>query len=268
MLKPMPSSNSLMADSRHPVPWPSRLWLVRHGESAGNVARDEAYANKQDFIEIAIRDMDVPLSPYGESQATALGDHLAELAPGEQPTAVLCSPYVRAHETARLALDRAGLGGIPIDVDERLREREFGILDRLTGAGIRDRYPEQAAARKFLGKFYHRPPGGESWCDVGLRARSVMGTVTREYAGERLLCVTHQVVIMMMRYVLEHLTEAEILKISHESDVANCSVTTFAYDASLWRQGGLRLRRFNDVAHIERSAAPVTDDPDVPAGRR
>lgn len=252
----------------HPPPWPSRLWLVRHGESAGNVARDEAYANRQDFIEIAIRDMDVPLSPQGERQAASLGDQLAQLGPDEQPTAVLCSPYVRAHETARIALDRAGLGGIAIDVDERLREREFGILDRLTGAGIRDRHPEQAAARRFLGKFYHRPPGGESWCDVGLRARSVMGTVAREYAGERLLCVTHQVVIMMMRYVLEHLTEAEVLQISQGTDLANCSVTTFVHDAKLWRQGGMRLCNYNDVTHIERAAAPVTEDPDAAAGRR
>ena len=95
-----------------------------------------------------------------------------------------------------------------------------------------------------------------------------MGTVTREYAGERLLCVTHQVVIMMMRYVLEHLTEAEILRMSRESHVANCSITTYVHDATLWRQGGMRLGHFNDVTHIERSAAPVTDDPDVPAGRR
>ena len=80
---------------------------------------------------------------------------------------------------------------------ERLREREFGILDRLTRAGIEAKHPEQAAARAFLGKFYHRPPGGESWADVALRLRSLLDTIGRQYAGERLLVVTHQVVILV-----------------------------------------------------------------------
>ena len=57
-------------------------------------------------------------------------------------------------------------------MDERLREKEFGILDGLTTLGIRNGFPEQADFRKILGKFYHRPPGGESWCDVILRLRS------------------------------------------------------------------------------------------------
>jgi probable phosphoglycerate mutase len=48
-------------------------------------------------------------------------------------------------------------------IDERLREKEFGILDRLTRAGIEEQFPDQAEFRRLLGKFYHRPPGGESW---------------------------------------------------------------------------------------------------------
>lgn len=53
--------------------WPSRLWIVRHGESAGNVARDRAHAMGGEDIAIEARDVDVPLSALGEQQAAALG---------------------------------------------------------------------------------------------------------------------------------------------------------------------------------------------------
>src|SRR5690349_11608744 len=53
--------------------WPDRLLLVRHGESAGNVARDAAHAAGQARIDIAGRDADVPLSERGKVQSAALG---------------------------------------------------------------------------------------------------------------------------------------------------------------------------------------------------
>ena len=59
--------------------WPSRLWIVRHGQSAGNVARDLADAAGHTMIDIALRDVDVPLSELGERQARALGRWFASL---------------------------------------------------------------------------------------------------------------------------------------------------------------------------------------------
>ena len=74
-------------------------------------------------------------------------------------------------------------------MDEHLREKEFGILDRLTKIGITEKYPELSEQRGHVGKFYFRPPGGESWCDVILRLRSLLEMTTREYAGQRVLVV-------------------------------------------------------------------------------
>ena len=59
-------------------------------------------------------------------------------------------------------------------VDERLRDRELGILDALTAHGVDVRLPAEAARRRWLGKFYYRPPGGEAWTDVALRLRSFL----------------------------------------------------------------------------------------------
>src|ERR687883_430783 len=119
----------------------------------------------------------------------------------EQPSVIISSPYLRARETARLTLESAGLDPRRVShiTDERLREKEFGIFDRLTKHGIRQKYPEQAEYRSILGKFYHRPPGGESWCDVILRLRSALDTVALHYGGARVLVVAHQVVVLCTR---------------------------------------------------------------------
>ena len=80
--------------------WPEHLWIVRHGESAGNVARDAADAGGLELIDIAERDVDVPLSELGHTQAAALGRWFAALPPGARPNVVFASPYLRARETA------------------------------------------------------------------------------------------------------------------------------------------------------------------------
>src|SRR4051794_15221534 len=78
--------------------WPSRLWVVRHGESAGNVAADAAHGAGLARIDIADRDVDVPLSARGEQQADAVGRWFAAIPVGERPETVLTSPYLRARQ--------------------------------------------------------------------------------------------------------------------------------------------------------------------------
>jgi hypothetical protein len=80
--------------------------------------------------------------------------------------------------------------------------------------------------------------------------------------------VSHQVVILVFRYLLERLREAEVLAIDKQAEVANCSVTTYALDATAGAHGGMRLVRFNDVGHLVREGEPVTAEPDVPRGPR
>jgi 2,3-bisphosphoglycerate-dependent phosphoglycerate mutase len=231
--------------------WPATLWIVRHGESAGNVAREAALAARRLSTGIEIRDVDVPLSPRGEHQAAALGRWFREQPPDEQPTMLLTSPYERAVRTAMILVSTAGLDKVPVYMDERLREKEFGLLDGLTGDGILARQPEQASLRRFLGKFYHRPPGGESWTDVILRLRTLIDTISHEYAGERLLIVAHSVVVLCFRYILEHMTENELLELDKGEEVANGSLTTYVLDPNRGRRGGLVLKEFNFVAPSE-----------------
>jgi probable phosphoglycerate mutase len=260
-----------LVDTQQRARWPSRLLLVRHGESAGNVARDAAHAAGLPRISLADRDADVPLSPRGKQQSTALGKWLANRRMSERPEIVLCSPYRRARETAGLIRSSGGVAThSPPDVtDERLREREFGILDGLTSAGIAGLFPEQAEFRKRLGKFYHRPPGGESWCDVILRLRSAMDTLSLHYPGKRVMIVTHEVVVLCLRYLIEELDESRILDIDGRGDVANCAITEYEYqDSNRTAGGSLVLLRYNETAPLEQAGAPVTTAPDAPVAAR
>ena len=243
--------------------WPDRLYIVRHGESAGNVARDAAQAARAARIDLAERDVDVPLSGLGQQQADALGRWFAAMNEDARPDVLLVSPYLRARQTAERVAGAGGLAGdAGLVADERLREKEFGVLDRLTRYGIEQSYPEQAEFRRLIGKFYHRPPGGESWADVILRLRSALDTISLHHGGRRVLIVGHQVVVLCMRYLLEGLDEQGILAIDREGDVANCGVTEYAFDAGAGPSGGMRLVRYNVTAPMDREGTPVTAAPD------
>jgi broad specificity phosphatase PhoE len=244
---------------------PSVLWVVRHGQSAGNVARDAAEAGGLHLIDIATRDVDVPLSPLGVRQSRSVGRWFGGLPANERPTVVLCSPYVRARQTAEHLIAAAG-GAVAAPVlrlDERLREKEFGILDRLTLAGIRHHHPDLADQRAHVGKFYFRPPGGESWCDVILRLRGVLDTLALEHAGERVLIVGHQVIALCMRYLLEGLDEAAILAIDARGDVPNCGISSYRLDEQMPGRGRLRAELVNVSAPVEEEGTPVTTAPDA-----
>jgi broad specificity phosphatase PhoE len=229
--------------------WPEALILVRHGESLGNVANAAAYAAKADRLDLETNDPSVELSDLGVRQARALGKRFGDDPPESQPTLVLVSPYQRAQQTADYVLATAGLEHLPRHTDERLRDREQGILDKLTWYGVRKLYPDEAERRAHLGKFYYRPPGGESWADVALRIRDILRDVRASYAGERVLVVCHDVPILIHRYALEALTTHEVVGLSGQ--VRNCALTKYRGTPE-----GLLLEVFNDVT-------PVDDDPEA-----
>lgn len=248
------------------IEWPHTLWVVRHGQSAGNVARDAAESAGLETIDLAWRDIDVPLSALGEQQSAALGAWFARQPMDARPDVILVSPYVRALQTARLIAEHMGSQELPVRLDERLREKEFGVLDRLTRFGIQQQHPALDEQRSHVGKFYFRPPGGESWCDVILRLRSLQEMVTREYAGQRVLVVAHQVIVNCMRYLVEQMDEQQILDIDRRGDVPNCAVTIYHSHKENGQDQAtaMQLVHANFLAPLRESATPVTVAADVP----
>lgn len=229
---------------------PSSLTLVRHAHSVGNRADARAAETGAEELDLAFRDADVELSDIGLAQAEGVGKWMAAQDESAHPSVVIASPYRRALQTAEQAV--SGLG-LEVMHDERLRERDLGIFDGLTGLGIRTRYPEEAARRKKLGKFYYQPPSGESWCDVSLRVRSLLDDLRFGYDGARIWLFTHQAVIMTFRYVLEGLSEERLLEIDRNEPLPNASMTTYRREGTL-----LELVRFADTSAVD--AAEVTDE--------
>lgn len=231
------------------------LLLVRHGESEANVAASAARDAGAEVIDVPARDPDVRLSPTGRDQAEALGRALATGALDHSPDVIFSSPYARARETADIAARTAALT-VSVLSDERLRDRELGILDTLTQLGVQRRFPQEAERRRWLGKFYHRPPGGESWADVALRLRSVVAELNTLGEGQRVMVVCHDAVIFLFRYILEGLSEQEILDLAATNTVANASSTVFVRPSGV---GPWELKDFNQTSHLSREGVTVTE---------
>ena len=231
------------------------LLLIRHGESEGTVAATDARMAGAEVIAVPARDADVNLSGTGQDQAKALGAALARIAEEFRPDAVVSSPYARAFQTAEIAVEAAGWP-VKVQLDERLRDRELGILDRLTRLGVEKRYPEEAERREWLGKMYYRPPGGESWADVALRLRSVLDELNNLGSGHRVMLVCHDALIMLFRYVLEGMTEKELLDLAASTSVLNASITRFVRPSG---EGPWTLESFNVADHLTEQGVAVTE---------
>ena len=231
----------------------SELLLVRHGESVGNVAAAAAHSSGAHQIDVPARDADVTLSELGRRQAEAVGAALGAMPADRRPQGLAVSTYERARETARLASRRAGLD-LPALVDERLRDRELGVLDRLTFEGVRARHPEEAERRRWQGKFYHRPAGGESWVDVALRLRTWVSDLDRT-STERLLVVSHDVVIALLRYVCEGLEEGQVLDLARETPLRNASISRLVREEG----GRWTTASYDEVSHLSAAGLEVTE---------
>jgi broad specificity phosphatase PhoE len=230
------------------------LWLIRHGESLANRAATAAEQAGLELVSVDLRDADVPLSPTGEEQARALGAWLADLPDDEKPDAAWSSSYLRARQTVSIALDTAG-SDVAVRVDERLRDKELGVLDLLTSHGVETRFPEEALRKRWLGKFYYRPPGGESWADLALRVRSLLVDLERPETPARVLVAGHDAIVMTFIYVCLGLSERELLEFAQTHTVANASVTRLVREGDT---GPWTLEAFSLAEHLVAAGAPVT----------
>lgn len=235
-----------------------QIYLVRHGQSEGNVAAEAADRDALERIDVPARDPDVVLSQTGREQAAALGQWLNDLPADQRPQIVWTSPYRRARETAEIALKACDME-LDFRVDERLRDRDMGITDALTAAGIKAKYPEEAERRAWIGKFYYRPSGGESWADVAFRVRSVLTDLANTEKNERVLVTAHDVVNLLFTYVAEGLDEEAVLERARTNGLVNCSVCRLERDEG--SPTGWQVTAYNEADHLRHLGVAVTDQP-------
>lgn len=118
---------------------------------------------------------DVALSSLGEAQAKQLGERRA----GEHFNAIFCSDLQRSYDTAKLAFGDK----FPIIQDERLRECNYGSLNRMPKADV-EAMRERALTVPF--------PGGESYEDTSCRMKSFLQDLLTDYDGKTVMIVGHR----------------------------------------------------------------------------
>jgi probable phosphoglycerate mutase len=140
----------------------AEIWLIRHGETAWSKSGQHTGRT------------DIPLTPHGEEQASALRELLGKLS----PALVLSSPRQRALRTAELA-------GVTVDaVDPDLAEWDYGDYEGLTTPEIRERVPDWSL-------WTNGVPGGETAAQVGARADRVLTAAAAELANGPVLLFAH-----------------------------------------------------------------------------
>jgi broad specificity phosphatase PhoE len=149
----------------------TRVLLWRHGRTEWNAAG--RFQGQQD----------PPLDEEGRNQAARAAPHLLAAGLASEDTVVVSSDLSRAAETAATL---AALVGVPLRLDERLREHSMGTWEGLTRNEVADRYPEQYAdwlsGRPVQGR------GGEDVAEVGSRALAALADLPQTRTA---VVVTH-----------------------------------------------------------------------------
>ena len=202
---------------------PTRIVLVRHGETAWNAAqRIQGH-------------YDEPLNERGRWQAARAGEALR----GEGLAHVYSSDLARARETAE-ALARAS-GVARVLTHEALRERAFGRFEGLTYAEVEERWPEDVRRWRSREPGF-APGGGETIEAFYARCVSCAGEIASRHPGEAVALVAHGGVLDCLYRAAARVD----LRAPRTWQLGNATVNRL-----LWNGEGFVLVGWNDDAHLQ-----------------
>lgn len=202
----------------------TRLCVVRHGETAWNA---EHRVQGQ---------LDVPLNEVGQAQAQAAAKVLSR----EKFDAVYASDLSRARQTAAPTAESLSM---EVLLDRDLRERHYGIFERLTYAEVKLRYPEDYA------RFDARDPEydfrtGESLRDFSARSIAVISKLVKQNKDRNILVFTHGGVLDKLYRFITGLP----LSAPRDFGIPNAGLNRIELTPEGWR-----IRAWADVAHLGRA---------------
>jgi len=194
---------------------PTRLCLVRHGETSWN--RERRLQGQ----------LDTPLNALGRQQALLVAERLAGLA-GDAPfDALYSSDLERTRDTAQPIAERLPL---PVQVTPSLRERHFGQLQGLTPEQAAQQHPalqlamQQRALDSDLG-------GGETLPTLAERLRHFLGHMLERHAGRRVIVVSHGGVLDVIR----RLATGKTLDSPRDFSIPNAALNWISHDGRGWQ---------------------------------
>ena len=155
----------------------TRIVFTRHGLP---VWPPERYAGSSN----------IELSDEGRIQAT----RLAEWATGAGLSGDLVQSARRARDTAEIVADAVGL---PVTVDARLTELDFGVGEGLTSEEMRERFPIERRAFE-LDPALNPLPGAEHAHLAAQRMHEAVIDIEAAAGEDRVLVVSHSTVIRLL----------------------------------------------------------------------
>ncbi len=156
----------------------TELIVVRHGETVWHA--ENRYVGSTD----------IELTDGGVAQAEALG----RWASRAELTGVLCSPLRRAARTADVVARHVGL---PVAVDGRLVELDYGNAEGLTAAEMRVKL-SKARERFEEDPVRHHLPGGEDPVAAAARGRAALLDAADRAPGGTVLVVAHSTLLRVV----------------------------------------------------------------------
>jgi glucosyl-3-phosphoglycerate phosphatase len=218
-----------------PADAPTRLLLVRHGETDWNAeGRWQGQGG-------------VGLNALGARQAAATAAHLAAVA--DDVALLARSDSQRVEESAAPIAARLG---VPVVVDPRLREVDVGRWSGRTRPEVEAAEPEAFAAYR-RGERDVRVGGGETIAEVEARMVAALRDVAAAARGRTAVVVTHG---WALRLAVAGLLGADRAAAEAMARAGNCSITELLVEG-----GAAELVGYAAAAHLE--ATPLA----APAGR-
>ncbi|WP_347490923.1 alpha-ribazole phosphatase [Desulfoscipio sp. XC116] len=206
----------------------SRMFLVRHGETAWN--KETRLQGRTD----------VPLSEKGIKQAKALSNRLAE----QDVTAFFSSSLSRARETAAIIAEPHNKS---VQVVPDLQELNFGHWEGMTVEEIRRKYQRESAAW-WSSPLQTRVPGGETLAELAERSVRAVKTIVEQYPEKNVLVVAHGGVIRSIVATVLGIDLNQYWQL--RQDNASLSIIDFYH----WDKPILML--YNDCSHLGQGTIP------------
>jgi broad specificity phosphatase PhoE len=209
------------------MPQPTRLYLIRHGQSAGNAeGRFGGHGP-------------TPLSELGVQQAEKTAKVLAK----EGINVIYSSDLTRAIQTAE---PLGKLLDLPIHKSEAFRERHVGVLEGLTFDESKQAFPKDyyALVNRTV---HHVITEGESYRQLLRRITAKLNDIVRTHAGEKIAIYSHTGAICFLTL---HLLGA-INRDTKQTPwivTSNCGINRF----ELRGPRNVRVLAINDTRHLVR----------------
>lgn len=204
----------------------TRLYLVRHGQSAGNA--EGRFGGHSP----------TPLSNLGQLQAEATAEALAR----EHIDVIYSSDLLRAVQTATPLSEKLG---IPINRTAAFRERHVGVLEGLTFDESRVSHPADyhALVNRLV---HHTITDGESYRDLLRRATNELYGILRAHRGRKIVVFSHTGAICFLTL---HLMGAihRGTKSTPWLVTSNCGINRFEFRGPR----NVRVLAVNDTRHLE-----------------